>query len=57
MTAGCPILAVFARLEIFERLTLMSPIVAKSKPPPFENHKGWGTRTRTTRKAKPVTRR
>jgi hypothetical protein len=30
--SGRPILAVFARVEIFERLTLTFPIVAKSKP-------------------------
>ena len=29
---------------MFERLTLTFPIVAKSTPPPFDNHKRWGTR-------------
>ena len=43
--AGCPILAVFARVGIFGPFTLTSPIIPESKPPPFENHKGWGTRT------------
>jgi hypothetical protein len=28
---------------MFERSTFTFPIVAKSKPPPFEDHKGWGT--------------
>jgi hypothetical protein len=41
--AECPILAVFARVGVFEPFTLTFPFVAKS--PPFENYKGWGTRT------------
>ena len=40
--SGCPILAAFAKVGMFERSTFTFPIVAKSKPPPFEDHKGWG---------------
>jgi hypothetical protein len=48
----CPILAAFVRVGIFERLTLTFPIIAKSKPPPFEGRKGWGTRQLTYVKRK-----
>jgi hypothetical protein len=40
---GCPILAVFARVGILDAPSVV-PGRAESKPPPFENHKGWGTR-------------
>jgi hypothetical protein len=35
------------RVGIFGPSTFTFPIVLESKPPPFEDHKGWGTRTRT----------
>jgi hypothetical protein len=40
---GCPIFAVFAMVGIFGPFTLTFLTVAESKPPPFENHRGWAT--------------
>src|ERR1700722_5137644 len=44
LAPGCPILAVFARVGIFRSSFTAFPVVVESKPPPFEEHKGWGTR-------------